>query len=665
MEHLIAHIDWIRDLARALTADDATADDVVQETWLAVLRRPPRDVDNPRGFLGTIVRNVVRQRDRGERRRRSREQRSARDDALPDGTALLERAEIHRKLVNALMHVREPSRTALLLRYFDDRPPREIAAALGVPIETVRARLKRGLAQLRAQLDDRFEGGRRAWIAAVAMLATKPAPAAVGGGTLTGLKGAIAAAALVALTTVSVPTILEEHEADAPDLRASAAPKSTEDAPDRPTPPLRLAHDATAPATADAPSTTTTSDAPAPTTAAQPALRRTAAKASGSAKRAAKRAKPRRQRSPKRPVRAPLRDTIRLPDDDIAALARASHPVLRPAKDASTASRKKAREALQATIQRIHAKRAVDPLASPESWRAVFAHPAFTPKGRYPKLAAGRHERAAGALLDVPKGYDPRRPTPLLVTRPFEGEHRFEHGPHPRSIVLQLPRSTHLGRFVDDLRIDRMILLLDGPDDPGWPLAMNATWTCAGIVLRNATVPDGFRAADFRNTPFLLLDEPRDRALRRDLRAAGVRFRTGPTAPDDLVANHIVQFAYRNAPEPDPTWIDHAIHVGRKCVEHWVTALAVKEPAERPHFSIWIERSRNAIHIESTGVEGFVLALNDRLVDLDHPIEVIVNGERRREFGQRSLETMIENWPRSMLLTIHPATIAIDVPRDR
>ncbi len=34
-EQLLADIAWIRRLARALVRDDATADDVVQETWLA------------------------------------------------------------------------------------------------------------------------------------------------------------------------------------------------------------------------------------------------------------------------------------------------------------------------------------------------------------------------------------------------------------------------------------------------------------------------------------------------------------------------------------------------------------------------------------------------------------------------------------------------------
>src|SRR5262249_47014883 len=47
----------------------------------------------------------------------------------------------------------EPYRSTLLARYFDELPPTEIARALDVSVETVKTRLKRGLAQLRERLD--------------------------------------------------------------------------------------------------------------------------------------------------------------------------------------------------------------------------------------------------------------------------------------------------------------------------------------------------------------------------------------------------------------------------------------------------------------------------------------------------------------------------------
>src|SRR5262249_20820531 len=44
-------------------------------------------------------------------------------------------------------------------------PPRAVARQLGIPVETVRTRLKRAMAQLRARLDRHEGGGRAAWCA--------------------------------------------------------------------------------------------------------------------------------------------------------------------------------------------------------------------------------------------------------------------------------------------------------------------------------------------------------------------------------------------------------------------------------------------------------------------------------------------------------------------
>jgi hypothetical protein len=53
----------------------------------------------------------------------------------------------------------------LLYRYYEDMTPAEIAARQGIPVETVRTRLKRGLARLRDTLDRRHGGKRAAWSA--------------------------------------------------------------------------------------------------------------------------------------------------------------------------------------------------------------------------------------------------------------------------------------------------------------------------------------------------------------------------------------------------------------------------------------------------------------------------------------------------------------------
>ena len=56
-------------LAYRMTGSVADADDVVQEAWLAALRHPPEVGPGARGWLATVVRNVLRQSRRSGARR--------------------------------------------------------------------------------------------------------------------------------------------------------------------------------------------------------------------------------------------------------------------------------------------------------------------------------------------------------------------------------------------------------------------------------------------------------------------------------------------------------------------------------------------------------------------------------------------------------------------
>jgi len=79
----------------------------------------------------------------------------------------------------------------MLLRFFGNLPPRDVARRLQVPVETVRTRIKRALAMLRARLDSLHGGDRRAWCVMLVPLIPFRTPAAVAissvGGTLTGM----------------------------------------------------------------------------------------------------------------------------------------------------------------------------------------------------------------------------------------------------------------------------------------------------------------------------------------------------------------------------------------------------------------------------------------------------------------------------------------------
>ncbi|MEM8884182.1 MAG: sigma-70 family RNA polymerase sigma factor [Planctomycetota bacterium] len=194
---LLAQTDWIRTLARRLVYDPSEVDDVVQETWVAIVRRPPLRTVPVRCWLAAVVRNVARQRGRGEGRRRRREQAGATDEAQPSTDGVVARAEAHKAVVASVLELEEPYRESVLLRYFDELPPREIARRMECPVATVHTRLRRATQRMRAALDRRSGGDGRSWLSLLApLLLVRPAAAAAGGGALLAAAGLLAALAV-------------------------------------------------------------------------------------------------------------------------------------------------------------------------------------------------------------------------------------------------------------------------------------------------------------------------------------------------------------------------------------------------------------------------------------------------------------------------------------
>ena len=180
LERLLSQSDWLRALARRLVGDAATADDLVQETWIAALRNPP-DPDRPvRPWLAGVLRRVASMRARAEGRRAWRQRRAARTDELPSTSHLVEQVDTQHRLSRVVLELDEPYRTTLLLRYFHELPAVEIARRQGLPAGTVRWRLKRGLDDLRARLD-RSWGDRRSWCLALGEFGRRTQRASEGG----------------------------------------------------------------------------------------------------------------------------------------------------------------------------------------------------------------------------------------------------------------------------------------------------------------------------------------------------------------------------------------------------------------------------------------------------------------------------------------------------
>jgi len=163
LDALLLHRDFVRDLARSLLGDSHLAADAEQNTWVALMRGGPDDPGSVRAWLGAVVRNFAFKEMRGAGRRRARELAVASREATASTEDLVEREQVRRKVVAAVLSLNEPFRSAVVFRYFEDLPPREIAARTGVSVNTVQSRLRLAREKLRRRLDDEHHGDRALW----------------------------------------------------------------------------------------------------------------------------------------------------------------------------------------------------------------------------------------------------------------------------------------------------------------------------------------------------------------------------------------------------------------------------------------------------------------------------------------------------------------------
>jgi RNA polymerase sigma-70 factor (ECF subfamily) len=200
VESLIARSAGLRRLAVRLVGE-SDADDVVQDALVAGMQHAPRDERALTPWLVRVVRNFAAGRHRGEGRRAAREMDTARREALPSASDLVERMEVQRVVAEEVLRLADPYRTAVLAVYFEGVGAEKYARGLGVPSATVRSWLKRGLEQLRMRLDGRFGGDRGAWSACLIALARPEyalVPVAIVGGLMLKYVLFSAAAILVA-----------------------------------------------------------------------------------------------------------------------------------------------------------------------------------------------------------------------------------------------------------------------------------------------------------------------------------------------------------------------------------------------------------------------------------------------------------------------------------
>lgn len=160
----LAHDEpFLRQLALRLVGDPATADDLVQETWLKAFSLRPALEGGLYGWSSKVLRRLAARQRRGEDRRAAREAAAARPEHQDDPLdAVQRRLDAQAALVSALRNLSPEQREALVLRYAEERSFADIAARQRTSIVNVKARLARGMAALRADLDHRAGGERGA-----------------------------------------------------------------------------------------------------------------------------------------------------------------------------------------------------------------------------------------------------------------------------------------------------------------------------------------------------------------------------------------------------------------------------------------------------------------------------------------------------------------------
>ena len=177
------HVDGVFAAAMRLTDDRGVAEEVVQETFLALWNRA--ELFDPHtgslaAWLRTIARNRAVDRLRAAGRRPSlvsltvdddEDSRAGLERAVGDRPVLggadlgpgpelaLEGTELRSVLRDALDAMPETERTVILLAYGEGLTQTEIAGRTGWPLGTVKTRTRRGLARLRGVLETEYGPG--------------------------------------------------------------------------------------------------------------------------------------------------------------------------------------------------------------------------------------------------------------------------------------------------------------------------------------------------------------------------------------------------------------------------------------------------------------------------------------------------------------------------
>jgi RNA polymerase sigma-70 factor (ECF subfamily) len=149
-------------VVRRMTSDTNEAEAILQETFWRIWKALPRYQEDHHFFpyLATVATNLLRDSWRKDRWRLSDEYEALADqfpDNLPTPETQIEAVERLQALAEAVADLPPAYRAVIALRYDAGLSYEETAAALDLPLNTVRTHLRRAKAVLRQKLET-FDG---------------------------------------------------------------------------------------------------------------------------------------------------------------------------------------------------------------------------------------------------------------------------------------------------------------------------------------------------------------------------------------------------------------------------------------------------------------------------------------------------------------------------
>lgn len=148
------HVGAVFAVCSRIAPDRSTADDLTQQTFLALWTRATGITDirsSLRPWLITVVRNAAIDRQRRTRETVELDFNRASVNAGPPEVAIQNQRDSD--IRRALAGLAEDQRTVIELAYFGGLTQSQIAAVLGAPLGTVKSRVRLAMQRLRSLID--------------------------------------------------------------------------------------------------------------------------------------------------------------------------------------------------------------------------------------------------------------------------------------------------------------------------------------------------------------------------------------------------------------------------------------------------------------------------------------------------------------------------------